>query len=153
MHKTFLEKMNFGQSFIIRMMPGDDIAQKIALFCQENHIDRAVIISAIGSASDVIFRDLIKGIRAPVEPAKTNELTMKGPYEILSLEGNIFPMNDELVVHLHILLGKEDGTVCGGHLSQARVFTTLELVLAEVKNSRIYRKKSRETGLNELLLD
>lgn len=153
MHRPFFEKVAFGNPYIIRMIPKDDIPQKIINFCTENSITHALIVSAIGSARDVLFRDLLPGIKIPMEPSKTNEFKMEGPYEILSLEGNVFPMDKELVVHLHVLLGKEDGSVCGGHMTKAKVFTTLELILVEITNTRTHRKKSTITGLNELLLD
>jgi predicted DNA-binding protein with PD1-like motif len=112
-----------------------------------------VIVSAIGSAKEVVYRDLLAGVKIPLEPSKTNELRMMGPYEILSLEGNVFPMDNELVVHLHALLGTENGSVCGGHVMQAKVLSTLELILVEIKKASSYRTKSAITGLNELLMD
>ena len=61
-------------------------------------------------------------------------------------------MDNELVAHLHIMLGAENGATCGGHLIQAKVLTTLELILVEIKNAHSHRKKSKTTGLNELLV-
>lgn len=153
MHKLFIEKMHIGQTYLIRMMPGDDIFKGIKDFCLNHHIKRAVILSSIGSAKDIVFRDLLCNVKAPLEISKTNEIKQAGPFEVLSLEGNIFPMEDETIVHLHVLLGREDGSVCGGHLIQANVFTTLELVIAEIKDSGVFRKKSQDTGLNELMLE
>jgi len=54
---------------------------------------------------------------------------------------------------LHTLLGTENGSVCGGHMMQAKVLTTLELILVEIKKANSYRVKSAVTGLNELLID
>ena len=153
MHKSFFEKVGFGDPYVIRMIPDDDIPRKIVSFCKENGISHAVIVSAIGSAKEVVFRDLLAGVKIPLEPSKTNELRMMGPYEILSLEGNVFPMDNELIVHLHTLLGTENGSVCGGHVMQAKVLSTLELILVEIKKASSYRMKSAITGLNELLMD
>jgi len=152
MHKPFSEKVEFGDQYVIRLVPDDDIPKKLTDFCKEKRISHAVIVSAIGSAKDVVFRDLLDGVSLPLELAKTNELSSAGPYEILSLEGNVFPMDNDLVTHLHILLGEESGSVCGGHLTQAKVLTTLELILIEIKKAPIHRKKSDVTGLNELLI-
>lgn len=152
MHKPFFEKIKFGDPYIIRMVPDDNISEKIISFCKEKGISHALIYSAIGSAKEVVFRDLLVGVKIPLEPSKTNELRMMGPYEILSLEGNVFPMDNELVAHLHIMLGAENGSTCGGHLIQAKVLTTLELILVEIKNAHSHRKKSKTTGLNELLV-
>jgi len=150
MHKPFSEEIEFGSKYVLRMVPEDDISQKIIDFCKEKNISRAVIVSAIGSAKDVVFRDLKEGVGIPLELAKTNEMNLRGPFEVLSLEGNVFPMDNDLVAHLHVLLGMQNGSVCGGHLFKAKVLSTLEVILMEIKGSSVCRQKSDETGLNEL---
>lgn len=65
----------------------------------------------------------------------------------------MFTTKEELIVYLHIVLASEDGRGYGGHLMQAKVWTTLELVVAEIKHMRSYREKSTTTGLNEILVD
>lgn len=150
MHKPFSEKVELGDTYLIRMVPEDDIIKKIEEFCDKKGIRHALIHSGVGSAKEVVARDPKAGAKVPVESSKVNEVNLPGPYEILSLEGNVFPLEKELVVHLHIMLGGEDGSVLGGHLMQAKVWTTLELMLAEIKNSRSYREKSSTTGLNEI---
>lgn len=153
MYKPFSEKVEFGNVYLMRMVPEDDIIQNIQEFCEEKGLRRALIYSGVGSAKEVVVRDPKIGAKIPVEPHKTSEINLPGPYEILSLEGNVFPMEEKLVVHLHIMLGSEDGSVYGGHLMQAKIWTTLELMLTEIKNSRFYRRKSTITGLNEILVD
>ncbi|GAI70364.1 unnamed protein product, partial [marine sediment metagenome] len=54
----------------------------------------------------------------------TNTLTQTSPfpvgdYKFLLVLKDVFPMDSELVVHLHTLLGTENGSVCGGHVMQA----------------------------------
>lgn len=153
MHKPFIEQIEFGKTYLLRMVPDDDIAEKILAFCKEKNINRCLIYSAIGSAKDIILRDLISGITIPVESSKINEMRLHGPFEVLSLEGNVFPMDNVLISHLHILLGTENGSVCGGHLFSAKVWSTLEIVLVDIHKSIAERKKSDLTGLNELLTD
>jgi uncharacterized protein len=50
---------------------------------------------------------------------------------LLSLIGDIALKNGEPPVHAHAIVGKRDGTAHGGHLLEARVRPTCELVLTE----------------------
>lgn len=58
-------------------------------------------------------------------------------------------MDNELVVHLHAVLGLPDGGVIGGHLFEAKVFTTLELFVAGLADTDLQKKRSAITGLTE----
>jgi len=51
--------------------------------------------------------------------------------ELLSLIGDVVEKEGEPLVHAHAVVGKRDGTAHGGHLLQARVRPTCELVLTE----------------------
>jgi predicted DNA-binding protein with PD1-like motif len=75
-----------------------------------------------------------------------------GPFELLSLEGNIFPseIDGNPIIHLHVMLGSPSGGVMGGHLSQATIFTTAEIVIGKIEGSSVWKAKSDETGLMEL---
>jgi uncharacterized protein len=51
--------------------------------------------------------------------------------ELLSLIGDVALKDVEPQVHAHAVVGKRDGTAHGGHLLQAHVRPTCELVLTE----------------------
>lgn len=51
--------------------------------------------------------------------------------EVLSLAGDIALKDGEPAVHAHIVVGKRDGSAHGGHLVEACVRPTLEVVLVE----------------------
>lgn len=51
--------------------------------------------------------------------------------ELLSLIGDIALKDGKPQVHAHIVIGKSDGTAHGGHLLQARIRPTCEIVLTE----------------------
>jgi predicted DNA-binding protein with PD1-like motif len=70
--------------------------------------------------------------------------------EITSLIGDIALYNNNPVVHGHINLATEDGTVHGGHLLEAFVSPTLE-VMVTVEPETLYKKLAPEFGL--LLID
>jgi uncharacterized protein len=49
-------------------------------------------------------------------------------------------------VHVHVVVGKRDGSAHGGHLIEAHVRPTLELILTEPPTS-LRRRFDPETGL------
>jgi predicted DNA-binding protein with PD1-like motif len=51
--------------------------------------------------------------------------------EVLSLIGDIALQGIDPKVHAHVVVGKEDGTAHGGHLLEAHVRPTLEVILME----------------------
>lgn len=70
----------------------------------------------------------------------------KGQAEVLSLTGNLSLENDEPFFHIHIALGQRDGSARGGHLFEATVRPTVELVLNTYAKP-IRRKIDPDTGL------
>jgi len=61
------------------------------------------------------------------------------PVELLGISGLITPKTDPFF-HFHITVGKKDGNVAGGHLLEAHVCNTLELVLIK-SNIEVKRVK------------
>lgn len=66
--------------------------------------------------------------------------------EVLSLIGDIALAGQEPKLHAHVVLGKADRTACGGHLLEAHVWPTLEVVLTESPR-HLRRKLDEETCL------
>jgi len=149
-HRFLRERVELGKPILVRLMPDDDLYLRLKDIVKDEKIERGVFLSAIGSLKDVVFRNLKWGARPPIDLDKTEQVEEEGPFELLSLEGNIFPMGTDHVLHAHVILGTPEGKVIGGHLFGARVCTTVELVLAEIKDSTVIREHSGETGLNEL---
>ena len=150
MFNRFFDRIDLSEVYITRLRPEEDLFERITEIYKENDMEQMVILSAIGSLKDVEFRDLKTGIELPVVLDKTNLMQEHGPFELLSLEGNVVPMNGEPVLHLHTLLGTSYGQVIGGHLFKAMVFTTTELWFAKVKGTKVHKDKSSTTGLTEM---
>jgi len=72
-----------------------------------------------------------------------------GPFEVLSLIGNVAQGEEGILIHAHAVLGKKDFSVFGGHLVSATVGGTLELKLSETEF--LERKPDKDTGLHLLL--
>ena len=72
---------------------------------------------------------------------------MREQVEVLSLVGDIaLKDNGEPEVHAHVVVGKADGTAHGGHLLEAHVRPTLEVIVVE-SPIHLQRKFDPETKL------
>lgn len=60
-----------------------------------------------------------------------SKIEIEEQVEVLTLVGNVTLSEGEPKLHLHVVLGKRDGTAHGGHLLQAEVWPTLELIITE----------------------
>lgn len=152
-HKAFAEKVKMNEIILCRLMPEEDLFTALKRIARDYGVERGVILSAIGSLKNVVFRNVKTNIDVPVKLEDTNEMEEAGPFELLSLEGNIFPSENDgdSIIHLHVMLGSPSGNVMGGHLFKATVFTTAEIVVGKIEGSSVYKAKSNVTGLMELV--
>jgi predicted DNA-binding protein with PD1-like motif len=154
MHKAFAEAAKIGELVLSRLMPGEDLFAGLNKIARDHGIERGVILSAIGSLKDVVFVNVRPRAAIPVKTEDMVQIDDAGPFELLSLEGNFFPSQEdgEPVIHLHAILGTSSGSVSGGHLLKATVFTTAEILLGSVTGSSVYKAKSDVTQRMELFL-
>ena len=66
--------------------------------------------------------------------------------ELLSLVGDIALKDGEPQVHAHLAIGKSDGTAHGGHLMEAHVRPTCEVILTE-SPQHLQKQIDPESGL------
>jgi predicted DNA-binding protein with PD1-like motif len=149
--KPFWEEVKLGGIILSRLMPDEDLFASLKKIARDHGIERGVILSAIGSFKNVIFRNVKTKVEMPVKGEDTNEIEEAGPFELLSLEGNLFPSESEgePIIHLHVMLGSASGDVMGGHLFKATIFTTVEIFIGKIVGSSVYKAKSDMTGLIE----
>jgi predicted DNA-binding protein with PD1-like motif len=74
------------------------------------------------------------------------EIPITEQVEVLSLLGDIARKGDEPKVHAHVVVGKSDGSAHGGHILEAHVWPTLEVILIESPR-HLQRTHDDETGL------
>jgi hypothetical protein len=73
------------------------------------------------------------------------ELPVDEQVEVLVLAGDIALKEGKPVPHVHVVLGRRDGSTCGGHLCSAIVRPTLELMLEQA--GALERHFDPESGL------
>jgi hypothetical protein len=146
MNLKYFENIDLSNVLIVRMKSMDDIRTKLLEVMSKNRFKRAVILSAIGSVYDAIFCGVKQNSKLPYNQDQITIMKKKGPFEVLTMEGNILPMEKQFIPHIHVTLGMHDGTVMGGHLETATVYTTIELLLAEIQKSNVVKHKDRTSG-------
>jgi len=66
--------------------------------------------------------------------------------EVLSFLGDLATSDGRGVAHVHVVLGRADGTTVGGHLQHAEVWPTLEVIITEVA-PELAKRLDPQTGL------
>jgi predicted DNA-binding protein with PD1-like motif len=66
--------------------------------------------------------------------------------EVLSLIGDIALEQGRPKIHAHMVVGKSDGTAHGGHLLEAHVRPTLEVILVESPR-HLWRQYDPKSGI------
>lgn len=124
---------------MIIFQKGDDFLETLAGELRERKVASA-FFSGLGSflEADLAYYDLDK------KKYLTKKFA-KGPYEVLSIIGNV--AGD--VIHCHVALGTKRFRAFGGHLVRATVGGTLELNVVQLEE-QLQRSHDEETGLNLL---
>ena len=119
---------------------GDEVAGSLKKFAQENQLSGSSF-KGIGALSDIKVGYFSWETKQYETSASLNEQV-----EVLSLLGDIALHDGKPEVHAHIVVGKRDGTAHGGHLQEAHVRPTLELILTE-SPQELQKKHDPESGL------
>ncbi|MBR1873080.1 MAG: DNA-binding protein [Bacteroidales bacterium] len=110
-------------------------------FCQEHEIF-AGEVRGIGAVSEATLRFLNPATKKYVDRTFSEQM------EIANLIGNISIKDNEVYLHVHITLGREDYTAVAGHLLTATINGACELVVEDWPDGYLGRKFDEETGLN-----
>lgn len=154
MEGLWFKEVEQGRRFVIKIAPGESLQRRLVEFAQAAGVKHAVIVSAVGSIQDVTFRGIKTGAKLPLTAPRVHLHQVEGPLELLGLTGNVLPDEQgEIDCHLHVLAGRSSGEVLGGHLLDARVFATCEIVLTELAAEGLQRHLSRTGGVPTVFID
>jgi predicted DNA-binding protein with PD1-like motif len=152
--KLWYREARDGRRFMLRIPPGAKLMEQVARFTREVGLRHGVIVSAIGSVRALSFSDIQAGAHLPITAPRMPVHTVEGPLDLLGIEGNFVPREDGQVdLHLHILGAKSSGEVVGGHLIEAEVFATCEMVIAEYVVEGVERQRSAKGGVDTLVFE
>jgi hypothetical protein len=154
MQGLWFKEVEQGRRFLIKIAPGEALQGRLVEFAHAAKVKYAVLLSAVGSVQHVRFRGIKTGAKLPLTAPRIHVHEVEGPLELLGLTGNIFPdEKGEIDCHLHVLAGKSSGEALGGHLFDARVFATCEIVLAEIRAEGVERHVSKAGGISTVFID
>jgi predicted DNA-binding protein with PD1-like motif len=127
------------RTFAVIFGTGDDPVAGLKQFAREERVSAATF-TAIGALSraTVAFFDW--------ERKEYQHIPYDEQVEVLTLAGNVALKDDKPALHAHVVLGRRDGTACGGHLMEAVVRPTLEVIVIETP-ANLRRTFDSTTGL------
>jgi uncharacterized protein len=128
------------KTYVLIFERGDEVAATLLKFAKEKNLT-AAHFTAIGGFSDVILGYFSR------ERKQYQKIPLDEQVEVLSLVGDIALKEDGTPqVHAHVIVGDANGLARGGHLMEAHVWPTLELILEE-SPAHLRRRSDPESGL------
>jgi len=118
---------------------GDEAMAGLVEFARQNSLGGARF-TAIGA-----FREVTLGY-FDWESKEYKHIPVGEQVEVLSLIGDVALEDGEPKVHAHVVVGRSDGSTRGGHLIEARVRPTLEVILTE-SPAHLRKHHDPESGL------
>jgi predicted DNA-binding protein with PD1-like motif len=140
MQSKLLHDDNGKRTFAVILQTGDEAMGSLQEFAAKERIGGAQLtaIGALSGAKLAYFDWETKQYR-PIPVAEQ--------VEVASLVGDIAIGPDQKPsVHVHAVLGRRDGTALAGHLLEARVRPTLEIIVTE-SPAHLCKAKDAESGL------
>lgn len=135
-----MEYKKYNGTWVIVLQRGDKIIEKLSEFIDAEQI-KSGYMSGIGAVSkvEIAHYDLAE--------KKYSSQTFEEPLELLSLLGDVAFKDAEKIVHCHIILGRDDMSLFGGHLVEGTIGVTCEIIFNEL-SEQIPKKEDPEIGLN-----
>jgi predicted DNA-binding protein with PD1-like motif len=137
--QTKLLNENGERVFAVIFETGDDPVAGLTRFADEQKLG-ASAFTAIGAFSEATLGYF------DWEKKDYERIPVRAQVEVLALVGDIALQDGKPKLHAHVVLGKRDGSACGGHLLAARVRPTLEVIVTE-SPAHLRRKHDPVTGL------
>ena len=140
MQQRLLHESNGQRTYAVVLETGDEVMGCLTSFAKDEQVFAAQL-TAIGAFSSVVLnyfdwkqKDYLK-------------ISIREQVEVASLIGDIAQApSGEPTLHIHLVVGKCDGTAMAGHLGEAHVRPTLEVILTE-SPAHLRKVKDEETGL------
>jgi uncharacterized protein len=125
------------QPYAFRLRPGEDLRKGIEALVQEKNIRAGCILTAVGSLTEYNLRFANQSFGT----------WGKGHFEIVSITGTV-SVNGS---HIHLSISDGTGHTVGGHLLEGcKIYTTAEIVIAELPKYEFAREQDEATGYKEL---
>ena len=113
-----------GEAHALIFETGDEFMSELRAYAEKHQI-RAARFTGIGAfqSATLAYFDW--------QTKQYNELPVDEQVEVLVLTGDIAIKDGKPEPHVHVVIGRRDGSTRGGHLNRAIVRPTLELMLEQ----------------------
>jgi uncharacterized protein len=128
------------KTYVLVLEYGEEAVSSVTRFAVDQNL-RAAQITGIGAFSDAVlgFFDW--------ETKEYRKNPVREQVEVVSLLGDVAEGPDgKPALHLHAVVSRSDGMAMGGHLLEAHVRPTLEVVLTE-SPKHLHKRKDPQSGL------
>lgn len=127
------------RTFAVILATGDEVMTCLTEFAERENI-AAAQISAIGALSDVVLEYFNWETKA------YQKIPVREQVEVASLLGDVAEADGKPAIHLHIVVGTRDGHAMAGHLGEAHVRPTLDVIVTE-SPAHLRKRRDPESGL------
>jgi predicted DNA-binding protein with PD1-like motif len=140
MKTALLHDLSGLRTFALVLNTGDEPMAALESFAREHRLG-TTHFTAIGAFSRIVVAYFDWASK------QYRKIPIEEQVEVLSLAGDVTLENGTPRVHAHVVVGKADGSAHGGHLIEATVRPTLEIVLTETP-TYLKRRFDPESGLS-----
>ena len=130
--------------FVVVLDTGEEAVESLLSFAREQRVTGAAL-TGLGA-----FQDVTLGF-FDIDRKDYERIRLDEQVEVLTLVGNFATKDGEAKLHPHVVVSKRNGQAFGGHLLEAHVRPTLEVIVTETP-ANLRRKTDPETGLPLLAL-
>jgi hypothetical protein len=138
-----MDYKKIANEYYIRIDKGDEILENILKICKAENIKTAHF-RGIGGCDRINIQTFIQSKNDFISHEK------EGVFEMVSLDGNISPDNEDIFLHAHAVFSYlENGEIkmIGGHLKEAFVKYTAEIILTPAVEN-VSRMIDDKTGIS-----
>ena len=128
-----------ARQLVIVLAKGEEAVACLQDFAREYRLPGAEF-TGLGA-----FRKVMLGF-FDFETKDYERIRIEEQVEVVTLVGNLAVNGTEPTVHPHAVVAKRDGSAWGGHLLEAHIRPTLEIIVTEVP-AHLCRRRDEETGL------
>jgi uncharacterized protein len=140
MQSKLIDQADNQRTYVVILASGDEVMAALKQFAEREQLN-AARFTAIGALSDAQlgYFDWQKKDYA--------RIPVKEQVEVASFIGDVaFTEKGERSLHVHVVLGRRDGSALAGHLFEAHVRPTLEIMLSE-NPAHLRKRLDSESGL------
>jgi len=140
MRSKLLNDTDGQRTFAVVLQTGDEAMGCLQTFVEKERISAAQL-TGIGALSDALL-NYFDWDTKEYQPIPVDEQV-----EVASLVGDVaLSPEGKPALHVHVVLGRRNGSALAGHLAEAHVRPTLELILTEPP-AHLQKAQDPESGL------